>query len=405
MVHQENFSKALLFLPSGVFILLNFLSAYYITSMNVYNGDFLGVPLRHSHFEVWLYAFLASLPYIALYFVILKIKPTNELPIKIPKLFMLFAYFILFTALFLTVVYQVGMTAQEIYSVPTAIKPFVVVVNRIDPLALTGILLLSPYVKWRTALIISILLILISIYRGSLAVIPVLLIIHFYRSMTYINPNSRLKINRLGVVISFAFILLILIYLVPVMYEIRESVRGIEAKNGPVFDLIFGKLIGRLSNLSALLVFDWRYDLFNEKIEDLQAFSYLIDCFKYIWGGFIKVPVMNHYDFFTSINDNYASGFYAMQTGVIPAISISIMKSPVIGIFDILITIFCIYSVVKLSTFFLGYSGKYLSISLLILATLSGAPNQFSAQIYNLTLILVVFSIIKYIALRYAVTK
>ena len=105
---------------------------------------------------------------------------------------------------------------------------------------------------------------------------------------------------------------------------------------------------------------------------------------------------MNHYDFFTSINDHYAAGFYAMQTGTIPALSISMMKSPAILLIDLALTILCIYLVVKLSTFFLGEYGKYLSITLLILPVLSGAPNQFSAPIFNLIVISVIYILIKY---------
>ena len=39
-----------------------------------YNGDYLGVPLEHSNMEVWLFAIIASMPYLFLYFFILKIK-------------------------------------------------------------------------------------------------------------------------------------------------------------------------------------------------------------------------------------------------------------------------------------------------------------------------------------------
>ena len=106
---------------------------------------------------------------------------------------------------------------------------------------------------------------------------------------------------------------------------------------------------------------------------------------------------MNHYDYFTSINDHYAYGFYAMQSGTIPAIGISMMKSPLIGVFDIMLTILCIYYVVKLTTFFLGENGKYLAMILMVFPILSGAPNQFALPIYNFIFIIVIFTIIKYL--------
>lgn len=399
MIKDYSISKIYLFIPVLVFILLNLLSAYYITSKNVYNGDFLGIPLKQSHSQVWLYSIYASLPYIFLYYIVLKVKPLSRHPLEIPKQFVLFSYFLLITSLILTIVYGVGMMAQEIYSVPSLIKPLVVLINRIEPLSLVCILLLSPYVKWRTAIFLSTMLFTVFIFRGSLSALPILFIVFFFRFLSHSNNNKKFfSVRSSWIYISFCFITLLVIYYAPILYEIREGVRGINisSESQPMYDFIFGKLIGRLSNLSALLVFEFRYQLFYEKIDDLQYFSYFYDSVKYIWGSFIKSPVMNHYDFFTSINDHYAVGFYAMQTGTIPALSISMMKSPAILLIDLTLTILCIYLVVKLSTFFLGEYGKYLSITLLILPVLSGAPNQFSAPIFNLIVISVIYILIKY---------
>ena len=133
MQDYKNISAILLFLPVAAFILLNFLSAYYITSYNVYNGDFLGVPLRQSHAEVWIAAAIASLPYLILFFMIYRIAPTNIKSVYIPNLFLYFSLIILTISLLLTVFYGVGMMATGIYSVPSIIKPVVVVINRIVP--------------------------------------------------------------------------------------------------------------------------------------------------------------------------------------------------------------------------------------------------------------------------------
>lgn len=400
MQKNKNISALLLFLPVAAFILLNFLSAYYITSYNVYNGDFLGVPLRQSHAEVWLTAAIASLPYLILFLMIYKIAPTNIQPVYITNLFLYFSLIILIISLLLTVFYGVGMMATGIYSVPSIIKPIVVVINRIEPITLSSILLLSPYIKWRAALIIASLLLLITIFRGSLMTVPILLMIFFYRFL--INSNYKSNLNStFWIFLLSSLIIVFIIYFLPQIYEIRDSMRGVSANSMPIFDLIFGKLIGRMSNLSALLIFDWRFDLFKESIDQLPYFSYLIDTLKYVWGGFIKTPVMNHYDYFTSINDHYAYGFYAMQSGTIPAIGISIMKSPAIGIFDIMLTFICIYYVIKLTTFFLGENGKYLAMILMVFPVLSGAPNQFALPIYNFIFIIIIFIVVKYLSYNY----
>jgi hypothetical protein len=108
---------------------------------------------------------------------------------------------------------------------------------------------------------------------------------------------------------------------------------------------------------------------------------------------------MAHYIYYTLILDANSFGSYAMQTGVIPALGLSWMKSPIIMVFDIAITVLSIFYTVRLSTIFLGYSGKYLAMSLLIFAILSGAPSQFSLPIFHLAVVIAVFSIIKYVAM------
>lgn len=400
MNYNQAISKKLLFLPVCIFIFFNFFSAYYIIANNVYNGDFLGIPLKHSAFEVWLFALLSSIPYLLMFFIVLKTKSASQSPLKIPKLFITFAYFILIIALFLTIFFGVGMIATEIYSVPFFAKPFVVLINRVDPLTLSALLILSPYINWRAAILITFILFFIFILRGSLSALPVIFFIFFFRFFVLSNNESK-KIRSFLIFSFFAILGIFIIFVAPKLYELRESVRGLETSTElNVYEFIFGKLIGRLSNLSALLMFDLRYDLFVEKIDDLQLFSYANDTLKYFWGSFIKYPIMNHYDFYTSIHDHFASGFYAMQTGVIPALIISSIKSPIIGIFDLLITLFCIFIVTKLCTFFLGDNGKYLAVTLLILPVLSGAPNQFSNPIYNLIVISIVFLITKHYALN-----
>jgi hypothetical protein len=385
-----------------VFIAFNFLSAYYITTAGIYNGDFQGIPLVHSYFEVWGYACIASIPYLILYYIISRVAPISATPIILPKLFVLFVLTILVLSLVLTLTYGVGMVAQGIYSIPAPLKPIAVLINRIDPVVIAGILILSPYVKFRTALLAAGLLLLITLARGSLQYVPFTLLVCFYR---FISQEKRLlkakETSKLTIYTLFFIIAALLVNFAPKLYEFRESIRGIENINinYDLYEFIFGKLIGRLSNLPALLMFDGSYDLFYQRIDELQPFAYLLDCLKYFWGSFIKTPVMSHYVYYTSIRDADALGFYAMQTGVLPAMGLSWMISPIIMVFDIAITGLSIFYTVRLSTFFLGYSGKYLAMSLLIFAVLSGAPSQFSLPIFHLAVVMAVFSIIKYFAM------
>jgi hypothetical protein len=392
-----------LFAPCGLFISFNFLSAYFITTSGIYNGDFLGVPLAHSYFEVWGFACVASTPYLVLYHIVSRVSPISATPIKLPKLFLPFAVTILTLALVLTLTYGVGTVGKEIYSVPAPLKPLVVLINRIDPVLLAGILILSPCVRFSTAFGVAGLLIAITLYRGSLQYLPVTLLMLFYKYITHEKQTIKSKKTRkMWVYILFLMITAFIIYLGPVLYEIREMIRQVDPTTQlkhTTYDFFFGKFVGRLSNLSALLIFESRYDVFYQRSGELHLFSYLFDCLKYVWGSFVKTPVMNHYTYFTMILDPESSGSYAMQTGVIPALGLSWMKSPIIMVFDIGITILSIYFTVRLSTFFLGYSGQYLAMAILIFAVLSGAPSQFSLPVFHLAVIVAVFLIIEYLTL------
>jgi len=396
----KRFSRVHLFAPCAAFILFNFLTAYYLTTAGIYNGDFQGISLEHSNFEVWVYACIASIPYLVLYYIILRTTPIKVKPIKLPKFFIIFSLIILILSLVLTLTYGVGIIGTEIYQAPAPLKPFIVIINRIDPVVLAGILILSPYVNIRTAVLTASLLLFITLYRSSLQYVPFVLLLFYYRFMSFEKRTEKLKKNNnLSIFIIFFIISALIINIAPDLYQFRDSIRGTDTLDLEFYEFIFGKLIGRLSNLSALMMFDARYDLFYQRINELHSFSYLLDSLKYFWGSFVKSIVISHYDYYTSIHDPNAFSFYAMQTGVLPAFGLSLMKSPIVMIFDVFITCLFIFYTARLSTFFLGNTGKYFAMSLLIFAVLSGAPSQFSLPIINLVVIAVAFKIIKYFSI------
>jgi len=394
---RYSFSRVHLFAPCAVLIIFNFLSGYYITAKGIYNGDFQGIPIDQSNFEVWVNACTASIPYLVLYMIILKTTPLRVSPIKLPKVFVIFAIVILILSLILTLTYGVGIIGKEIYQAPILLKPFIVVISRIDVVVLTGILILSPYINIRTALLAASLLLMITLYRTSLQYVAFVSLLLFYKFMLSNNHKIN-KYNNQKIILIFLIIVAFITYITPDLYSFRDELRGSVSEGMEIEDFIFGRLIGRLSNLSALLIFESRYVLFNNDIDQLYSLSYLADTLKYFWGSFTSVLIISHYDYFTSILDPSAFGFYAMQTGVLPALGLSLMKSPIVMIFDAFVTCLFVFYTVRLSTFFLGESGKYLAMSLLIFAVLSGAPSQFSLPMIHLVVIAVVLKIIKYLS-------
>jgi ABC-type phosphate/phosphonate transport system permease subunit len=184
-------------------------------------------------------------------------------------------------------------------------------------------------------------------------------------------------------------ILTVFIIAGPQLFEYRDEIRGAQTKEVEMEEFILGKVSGRLSNLTALLIFNSRYEQFSNNIYELHYMSYFADTLKYFWGGFTKNLLPTHYDYFTSVLDPNAMGYYAMMTGTIPALGLSYMMSPMIMLFDLFVTyVFIIYTL-KLSTYILGSYGKILAFSMLIFAVLSGAPGQFSILMINLTVILI----------------
>ena len=393
---RKRSSRVNLFAPCAALILFNFLSAYYMTTAGIYNGDFQGIPIEQSNFEVWVYAFVASIPYLVLYSIILRVDPSNVIPIKLPKLFVIFSVVILILSLILTLTYGVGVVGKEIYQSPILIKPLIVVINRIDPVVLAGILILSPCIKIRTALLVVALLLMVTLYRSSLQYVAFALILLYYKFMSSDEYTKAInKNNKSKILVVFIIITALIIYITPELFRFRDELRGHISDEMEIEEFILGKLIGRLSNLSALLIFETRHDLFNYEIDRLHSLSYLADTLKYFWGSFTSVLLISHYDYFTSILDSNALGFYAMQTGVLPALGLSLMKSPVVMILDVLVTFLFVFYTIRLSTYFLGVYGKHLAMSLLIFAVLSGAPAQFSLPMINLVVIAIVFKIIK----------
>ena len=401
-------NSLLLSLPAG-FIIVNFISAGYIITTGVYNGDFQGIPSTYSNLEVIFFAVIGSIPYYLIYSIIKNVRSEKE-PKKVPNLFFLFVVAILLISLFLTLVYGVGIYAQEIYQVPTFLKIPVVLINRLDVILLVSILLITPRVLWKQILFLGSLLFLLTILRGSLQGLMLLFILFYFKIMdpyqrddSGLNKMNGQSSNTLKYIIIFSIACLIAV-LAPYLYELRESVRGITSVAGGeinFFSFFFGKLLGRLSNLSSLLIFFERIHLYVDSIDQLPYFAYQIDALKYFWGGFFPSSgLMDHYNFFTAMLDPFAKGHYAMQSGLIPALSISFLKSPFMLILDLFLIFSSIILFTKIAVNILGPTGKLLSITILIFPVLSGAANQFANPLYSLSIIYITFILIKKLNIR-----
>jgi hypothetical protein len=368
-------------------ITIQTLSLWYIFSTGHLNGDF--IYYSRYKFESLIISYIFSLlPFFFLYFKLQRNVTTTKKSISDFKYFSIFVYFILSLNIIFSIFFKVGLVSSDnLYQAPVYLKPLIVIVNRIDVYLLTGIFLLNTKFSSYGKFFVVILLITLSISRASVYVFLFLFLIYL--------ASRKIKINyRLFIIIIV--LMLITIYTLPFVFMIREELRGSEnfalvsiSDNSPIFDFIWGKILGRVSNLSSVLYFQDQLNILRSIAPETSFWDYLIEFFKPIWGSFTRYVNKNYTYVFTNIFDPYALDSYGIMYGLLSVLTISYFKSFGVLIFNILFVIIICLSIVWLSKHIFGYYYREMSFIFLFGPIMSGVPAELGQLFFNLIILFI----------------
>jgi len=363
------------------------------------NGDF----FVHDVNSFWLiFSYIVSFfPYLfLLLFLSYKKKSSHYLSIIEFKNFDKFVIGLLFLNIFLSVTYKVGLYAQsQIYEVPFYIKPFIVLVNKLDMYIFSGLLLMSNHFSRFKKLIVIFLLIVLSISRASIFVFLFIFLVFIA------NGQIRFRIKQLVLIF---FILITTFEYLPKLFEYREELRkGDAAKNVEIFeseelhDFIKSKIIGRISSLSSVTFFYQNNHEIKKTVHQVGALEYIVEAFRPFYGGIYRENKLGYTYYFTNFFDDKAGVDYGIMYGLPGALLVSYFKGIHIFILNFIFICFLIYCIISLASFLFGSLYKEFSFVLLFYPMMSGVPSEFG----QIVLYMLFISFLKILYISYLKSK
>jgi hypothetical protein len=343
--HKNMARKAgtIIFFIYVCFITMNY---FYVLLQGTYACDFLSLKPKLSHGELFINFIFTIIPLLVLFHIYRhnNIK-TNKHLVKIPiRLFRIFLLFLLPFDILTAFIYGVGKLGAENYQAPFAFKIIIVLANRFDAYFGTYLYTIVAPKRDKLKILLILLLIVLSLVRASLGVFVALLILYI---LTHYNGDLIRFIKK-----RFVLIIIGLIFLPMAtfqLYELRSQLRGSSSivKDLSVIELVFGKLIGRLSSYSNSAVIMERKDKITQITRDkFTPFQLPVES--------LPLPLFSFSESQYGHIIQETGGKYApltfLSTGTQGSILIGFYQSPVAFIINIMTLLFFICTIFYLAS-------------------------------------------------------
>jgi len=275
------------------FIIFNIISYLYVLITGKYNGDFLNVKTRLSDTSLFYNLLLTIIPFLVLYAIYKHYKQfDNKYKVTIQaNYFGLFLFLVIVFQIVVTQLYGVGKLGQEFYKAPDFIKLIIQILNRFN--VVFGISIYSVVVgkKNKFQYLLWLLVISLSILRTSLSIFVIICFI-----IILINQYSIFKFIQKHLVLISILVVLAPV-LVGILYNVRNQLRQNkdkieinikEGKKNTYSEVIFGKLVGRLSSFSNSAIIQEREGRIKELTYYFPPFQYPEEAFSAVYGKFLN---------------------------------------------------------------------------------------------------------------------
>lgn len=363
-------------------ILIQFISVIHILFSGSLNGDF--TAFEDINMFVLFLTFIASIsPFCFLYFYLKQKELKEYSALGEIKYFDTAIISLLVVNIFLALKYEVGrLASHDIYQVPFFVKPFIVIVNRIDAYVISGYLIVSNLFSKKSNIIVIVLLIILSLSRASVFVFLFLILIY--------SLSGKLSFSLKKLVI-FVVIFLLTFQFIPMLFDYRESLRnGDEAKLIQIFDttelvkFVLAKLIGRVSSLSAVEYFFEHYHQIVAVKNSIGDYDFIIEFFRPFYGGVFRDELKSYTYFFTNIYDPNAGSDYGVMYALPGVLLLSFIKGLHVLLMNVVFIIMIIVFIVRLASFLFGNIYREFVYILLFGPLMSGVPAEFGQLLFYL---------------------
>ena len=275
------------------FIIFNIISYFYVLITGKYNGDFLDIKTRLTDTLLFYNLLLTIIPFLVLYAIYKHYKQfDNKYKVTIQaNNFGLFLFFVIVFQIIVTQLYGVGKLGQEYYTAPNFIKLIIQIFNRFN--VVFGISIYSVIVgkKNKFQYVLWLLVISLSILRASISIFVIICFI-----IILINQETIFKFIK-----NHLLLILILIFVAPVLVgtiynvrnQLRENKNKIEInieneKKNTYTEIIFGRLVGRLSSFTNSAIIQEREGKIKELTYYFQPFQYPEEAISAVYGKFMN---------------------------------------------------------------------------------------------------------------------
>ena len=369
-----------------VFLAAAVASFVYCVLLNQYNGDFYPQPVYLPVSRLLVIFAISVLPLFIAWkitglFERLPARRVYVLPTRMLWILLVVGFGSHIAATFF---YGVGVMDQEVYEAPALLQPIIQVINRLDPFYIGVFFILSTPKRALTDLIAISLMISLGFLRAGLGSFNYVLIALFIK---YSLEIIRLFKQKPWVIITAAATLPTLM---SSLYSFRAYLRGdIEIETG-VWDVLFGRLAGRLSSFSNAAYIDQNSVVFVWLSNMLEPLYYLKQGLVTILGSGVA-PEWTPEKILISGTQDYG-GYSTYMTGVPGNLFFAWNVSPLWAALNAFSTFATVVLIIWLSRFLGNGIARAFGIGMLFYPLVSGVANEFSQLLLN-TIFLVGFSI------------
>jgi hypothetical protein len=352
-------------------------SFLYCLVLSQFNGDFFPHPVFLPAGALTFVLFLSLLPYLVLWRiagVIERLKPRAVFAVRDAPLIVLFAG-VLGAHISVTMLFGVGVMDQETYQAPALIQPFIQVLNRIDPFYVGAFFILATRKHAGTDLVAAGLMIAVGFLRAGLG------------AFTYVFIAFMAKYHR-EIIATYRKAPWLILGALPVvpftigaLYRLRGQLRGDLGSDLTIWELVFGRFIGRLSSYSNFAYIQQYERSFQWASSALESLYFFKQGMVSMLGSKMS-PLITPERVLISGNSAY-DGNSTFMTGIPGNLFMSWNVSP----FDFVVTLSLILATVVgilwLSRFLENGVARYFGLAMLFYPITSGVANEFALLFIN----------------------
>jgi|GEM_PF-3575905 len=354
-----------------------------------FNGDFFGSAVYLSEISLGAIMVASLLPYVVTWQLYKRIrKTTTRVPIVVSQrvlncvLLSTFAW-----AMLVTKAYGVGIMGAEIYRAPAGVQVLIQISNRLDPFYVAVVYILASPRKAKFDLLAIALMIALGLMRsglGAFIYVALALGCKYYYKISYSKRTLIILFTILGLVIPSV---------TGALYGLRSQLRNEKTAELTIVDLLFAKLVGRLSSYSnsAYIIQEDRSLSFSEQQLDALYFP------KQILGVSVHSVFLPKTtpEKILILSDGSDFSLGSFMAGIPGNMWMAFRRSPFVPVLNAILLLLLVSLTLRISNCFANPLVAKSGFLLLLYPLTSGVASEFGNLLVTLVLLAVVFRIFR----------